>query len=610
MDEQEKARVEQLARRFNHAMAMEDRGGCSCASATTASPGSRSPWVKLHGYSDSGVEAPYLYDPDSGDVAHLPSEQRARQQERANGAMRTITFAEEEVDRYCAANARGSASSNQGLPGEHQERAVAGPGFICCSPEGNEHHELGFDDAATPMADARPPECTGRSLDPQHNGPAGAIPAAPGHAFTPMSFLPENPACVGDREIVTGHDRLAPGELPWKLFWTATMLLVALWSLGLLLPFGAVRELMTRPLTAELRVEEISRSKRSAGEHFLVGTDPSGLPEYIPESDVDPSLPELPEGELIRATWPGHSGFQPRALSSAPFGNQLVVADDFGVYAGRLGVELEPQGGREAVGRSLRASSGKPVPTVHFKHAPPCAALEGQALKDISVVCSREESSACSVLVLHAHGRRLVECPLRHIVAPGSVLSASPVVAEMARGRDRGLAASTIPSVNWVISSDWLHSHREHRNEHVESVAVNNKCLDSAFHPNKVGCVVVGTTSGRIVQLRRHFTNETQLVPERAVQQWSHAVEHGSLHVCPNGIVVALSKKTSSIQAFAHAGKAIGEWRLPQGVDWMMLSGAGEYLYLLGRENATEVKLFRFPMPQELWAMGGRPVPF
>merc|ERR1712176_1140749 len=107
----------------------------------------------------------------------------------------------------------------------------------------------------------------------------------------------------------------------------------------------------------------------------------------------------------------------------------------------------------------------------------------------------------------------------------------------------------SIPPATWTISTEWLHNHHERKKEYVESIAVNSDCHRSetsssgiardAFHPAALGCVVVGTTSGRIVQLRGAFTDRSRLVPERAMQQRPRAVGLGSLHVFPAGFVMA-----------------------------------------------------------------------
>jgi len=396
---------------------------------------------------------------------------------------------------------------------------------------------------------------------------------------------------VNDSDVVTGHDRMAPGELPWRIFRSATLMLAGMWLLGLALPIHPVRDLMMTNKLSLMIDESVEDSGNGGVKHFAIGTDPSGLPMYIPERD-EPSMPELQQGVLLRTHWPSHSGFKPRALSSDPFSKQLVIADDFGIYAGQIQMEF-------VFHEQVEQPRGEPAPSVHFKHAPPCPALEGQALKDLSVICSQGGQS-CNVLVLHAHGHRIVLCPLEN-EPHNSHGSSNPGTATPSATKEPR------PGMTWVISEDWLYSDHAREDERVESMAVNNECTGGGFSPAEVGCVAVGTTLGRLVQLRSHVTNETQLVPERAVNQFSQqAVEHGTIHIFPNGLVVALHKGTpASIQAFdAHAGSAIGQWRLPSGPDWLMLSGDhGESFYALGQVNETELLLYRFPVPSELWAV-------
>jgi len=255
----------------------------------------------------------------------------------------------------------------------------------------------------------------------------------------------------------------------------------------------------------------------------------------------------------------------------------VVVADDFGVYAGQI--QEVGKAGRAADGNALRGSA--PVGfEIAFKRAPQCTALEGQALKDIGIVCSKHDR--CHVLVLHTNGQLLTQCPLL----------------------DSDQDGVERPVVTWRISGEWLDTEEEQ----VESVAVNDECGEEQadkdrndFYPDEVGCVVVGTTSGRVVQLRRHVTKEHQLVPAWAMQQRHEKVGQGSLHVFPGGFVITL--RSNSIQALdARQGSVIGEWELPQmkSMRWLTICGGGNNIYLLGRNHQDKSQLWRFPVPPEL----------
>merc|ERR1712232_1399696 len=111
--------------------------------------------------------------------------------------------------------------------------------------------------------------------------------------------------------------------------------------------------------------------------------------------------------------------------------------------------------------------------------------------------------------------------------------------------------------------------------EHVESLAVDNECRTSEFLPDEPGCVVVGTTKGRVVQLRRHVTEENQLVPEWTMKDRKNKISQGSLHVFPGGFVMSLRTSKGSVQALSSKeGNVIGEWQLPHNkeVEWMTIS--------------------------------------
>lgn len=448
-------------------------------------------------------------------------------------------------------------------------------------------------------------------------GPSGEFASAPRQAFTPASFTPGTelgPEAEDDEDIVTGHDRVKPGRLPWTVFRAATVLLVVLWAVAAAGPLGLCPDLVMQPAKGEeeaVVVQEPHRRKRSRPRQ--PASRPAPALESVPESALKADIPTLPDGELVQTAWPSHSGFSPRALSSDPFGKQLVVSDDFGIYSALLRTGLSQIATpSRTTGVSLigGASSAQMGLFASFQHLPPCSALEGQALKDISVACSGEElsDSKCEVFVLHDHGLSLSECPMPAASAPAAHTKSPPVANR---------------STTWSIPRDWLHDGAVGKGtEQVESVAVDSDCFGASsgaaasrshggngkrkFRPDQSGCVVVGTTSGRVVQLRRHMTEGKRLVPEKAVQVKPHSVSQGELHVFPDGFIVALRKETNSIEAIdARIGTPIGQWKLPSDIAWGRLTGGGGNLFVLGQKiiNGTQgadVSLYRFPLPQKL----------
>jgi len=486
--------------------------------------------------------------------------------------------------------------------------------------------------------------------DPEENrtlkgvGPASAVPDVPPDAFEPGSFYPPDTVPLeetgGDDEFVTGHGTVRPGQTPWRMFKSATYVLVACWTISGAVSLPGVEDflgLRTVPLP-QMMAKLLRQSHRNGArkhDHEQGGVAASKLQD-AGEGIIDALL----GGEPVNVRWPRHYSFMPRVLGCDSSGTQIVVADDFGIYSGQLSRESLPEGAAQpAVDfQSFLASrpsdASQPVVqtpnfeprhqqalTAQFRREAPCTVLEGQTLKDIGLVCSGE--SACHVLVLHAHGRRLAECPLEiEATALRGVagLQKDSFQADVAGGRSfddniatRNAAGVTAyaqqaaplqqrgvrPSTTWEISGGWLNATKER----VESVAVDSACgKEKSFMLGSPGCIVVGTTSGRIVQLRRHIIQLNQLVPEWAMGQSTRKVDQGSLHVLTGGFVMALRPGLGSIQALdAWDGGQVGEWQLPSGVEWIAIAGGGDNLYVLGRQGKRRAAaLWRFPLPAEL----------
>ena len=406
--------------------------------------------LKLKTFTDFGTEVPYLLDPESGET-HVCEEFGAGGLEQAPDAEassripdihRGISEVEEQVEQYCSHRALyKQARAADFARGLEARTACAGTKATSPKPDG---HQVFLDSVGRTVA------CTARLaldvLDEEEEtgelrysagqesaygrtapNPAGEVQDSPEHIFHPQSYVPwEEPPTEECDDIVTGHDTMHPGKLPAKIFRLGTLLLVAGWAVGVLMPFGSFREFVNKPLMQDVVVEEMGPNGREREERLraVMGTSPDGLPELMPEYVSRADLPSLPEGSLLDVDWPMHTGFVPRALSSDPTGTMFVVADDLGVYAGRLARGTasiaDVAGAASSAGSAmavaarglLEASPQKVSGSVRFQHVPPCSALEGQALKDVSVVCGGDMFDDCRVVVLHARGRRLAECPL------------------------------------------------------------------------------------------------------------------------------------------------------------------------------------------------------
>jgi hypothetical protein len=321
------------------------------------------------------------------------------------------------------------------------------------------------------------------------------------------------------------------------------------------------------------------------------------LPAFFPETDNE-ELEVLPNLTSIEVEWPEHEGFFPRALSSDALGTQLVVADDFGLYHAKLDrFELDKT---QPEPRSFLDIAEKRTPAerlvAKFQPLQTCSSIEGQVLEDMTVSCI--SNSSCSVFVLLSNGKHFVECPL-HVFSDSA--GGSKINEKEHKTLEEG--------VRWTISQEWLAT--GHPKEQVDAIAVNSHCLHNSkskaidvenLTANVIGCVIVGTTGGRILQLRRHTAEHRVLVPARTIYRQQRAVAHGGLNSLKNGMVVALSqkqgKKPASLLALnPQEGSVSGTWRLPTDTTWLTFSGGGDSLFALGIREAYEPELFKFPKP-------------
>merc|ERR1719199_978097 len=162
------------------------------------------------------------------------------------------------------------------------------------------------------------------------------------------------------------------------------------------------------------------------------------------------NMGDLANGQQVEVTWPWLNSFMPRSLSCDPSGRQLVVADDFGLYKSSL-ISINN-------------------PKVSFSRAASCSEFEGQLVKDIEIVC-REGTLECRILVLHANGRKMSECPLHkpgHEPKLRNLASGDrPMRQNGQRSHGRSLKSQNIseadalsskahPVVTWRIAEQWL----------------------------------------------------------------------------------------------------------------------------------------------------------
>lgn len=459
-------------------------------------------------------------------------------------------------------------------------------------------------------------------------GPCAAVPACTKQDFEADTFYPYSGTSISDKKevSVTGHD-LARGRAPWILVRSMTRILAGAYAVGTVWCVGRLvnaPDFKNRPLPAVAEMLFNKTEPPSVMQELLIRSI-NGLP---PPARADPTEPRphtLEGGEQIPTAWPHSARFVPRTLSCDAQGKQFVVADQLGVYTARLRPTSTNASGTAAnaaqgLRRALRAAITAPVlaEEAHFERAPACPSLEGQVPQDASVVC-RDEGQAtlarrsCSAVVLHNEADdgavTLSECPLEE--------------------------NRTSDPISWHIATDWLEREQDTgqskgADETVTVLAVSDDCVakagdaESESFPDMRICAVVGTSKGRLVQLRKHVADTSELVPISATRLKKG--EPGSTHILAGGHVVLLrslggsgrkksrTRRKDTPTAVSTAveaidpveGRVVQQWLLPQGLRWLGLCAGGGDLFVLGQAHHEASSLWRFPLPEELKKSGLR----
>eukprot|EP00927_Polykrikos_kofoidii_P039417 TRINITY_DN33810_c0_g1_i2.p1 TRINITY_DN33810_c0_g1~~TRINITY_DN33810_c0_g1_i2.p1 ORF type:complete len:878 (+),score=80.33 TRINITY_DN33810_c0_g1_i2:346-2634(+) len=531
--------------------------------------------VQLHGYSDFGTETTFLVNADSGEPSHAISDRSIAsiwsisEVERACNDLSDVQDA-----RTCRMYSHDFQGSKAGTFGKRGGTSFANPrmkdadpslsrSFLEDPPKWNEVQVGCSSSCYLPREKARK-----------------TVNSLPQDFYDFYATFPDSLHDDGlDDERSLDSDNLNSGQTPWILFRAGTLTLVGLWALTFVLSFAIISAFLLR----------ISSS-------FSFGMD-----EQVLET--------LLGGEIFHIRWPGYLGFVPRSLSCTGSGTHLLLTDDISMFvvqnpwANAASATLSfPHESNEKAARPSGALRGGATvisspdtdqfTSEMFVESLHCGALEGEAIVDVDVVCPQEtEDSAlpCKVLTVHSHGKKICECPL-HIDLSKDVARAPNIAFATQR---------------WNVSVDWLHTDSA---EEITSVIMSPPFAfaedlpdDSCGH----GCLIVGTSLGRLLQLRPSISKNDELVPNRIVTQVKHAVSHGSLGTFQESLLLLLQSHLGVLQALdVHLGTVLGQWPLPKGLKWIAVCGARNSLFLLAKRgdrlSSAVMELWHFPAPDKL----------
>eukprot|EP00441_Pelagodinium_beii_P047636 CAMPEP_0197623166 /NCGR_PEP_ID=MMETSP1338-20131121/3225_1 /TAXON_ID=43686 ORGANISM="Pelagodinium beii, Strain RCC1491" /NCGR_SAMPLE_ID=MMETSP1338 /ASSEMBLY_ACC=CAM_ASM_000754 /LENGTH=872 /DNA_ID=CAMNT_0043193047 /DNA_START=127 /DNA_END=2742 /DNA_ORIENTATION=+ len=276
---------------------------------------------------------------------------------------------------------------------------------------------------------------------------------------------------IDDEAVATGHEHEAPLILPWKTFSFAMNLYCLSW----------LAAAVYHALDAA---------------HFF-----SEVATYSEEAEGSPQLLEIRPGvsmfaamhqesfaskEDLMVTW-AHRNVMPHGLACDAAGTRFIASDGVSIFTAEL--ERDAQEGRQ---RTLIAN---------FKEVE-CPPVLGESLLDVAVACPLSGSS-CEALVLHKYGNRMASCALGE--------SANDLAAD-------GYKAD--------VSDAWLEEFRVGRGteagqphariEKAVSLASDSGCQGQG-DSNWAGCVLLGTTRGRVVRLASRTGRNGMLSPVQAL---------------------------------------------------------------------------------------------
>uniref|UniRef100_A0A7S1A5K1 Uncharacterized protein n=1 Tax=Noctiluca scintillans TaxID=2966 RepID=A0A7S1A5K1_NOCSC len=417
----------------------------------------------------------------------------------------------------------------------------------------------------------------------------GAIEESREH-FDPSSFVPRERGHFAGTQNCEGsyHN---PGGTPWRVFCWATLLLTVLWvASGLMVVvqcFGitpmevtpllreTVREIEDNAINGNFEVEpEFAQSAISVGAVGFLQTlsstssSASSWSERLAGAFVSTEIPYLLGGRELPTRWP-HMNIRPGGLACDGARGTMVASTRFGLFTGEFAADSSP---------------------IRFQQAPPCEAIEGEALQDVALACGEGTSpSACHALVLHRHGRKLATCGISLAGVSSEVVKRS--------NSSHGHQFSN------KVAQAWLKEEAGESAEEVSSIVFTDQCHAGG---GGKGCAFVETTGQRIVELDSTISQDAggddQWVPTRMLQAESRSRvgAGGTLHLVQGQFLGVLRSNENVFEVLdpQAGGSMVGQWKLPRGANFVAMCSVQNNLYFLG--DSPSPQIWSFPLPSNL----------
>lgn len=409
-------------------------------------------------------------------------------------------------------------------------------------------------------------------------------------------------------DSLLGAERIEPpGMLPWRIFCFTMLTLCFCWLAACIYHILGAAEVwdLDPPMLFEAPPAYLQ------GDHLLPPVRPQhtflGMLSRHPAEGQTHTIQE--QVEHISVSWPV-ANIAPRTMSCDEDGHHFVFTDGVLMFAGEVSSsETEPRQGPEARPKRSHKLFGRRQRGRVDLHAVfeeiLCEDVLGESIEDTAVICESASRSRCEASVLFHHGKSVTSCKLGPL--QGSL--------ELLAQAQANVTRTTLLSDNWLqqlrdsrtqeeIEQDNALPGSPHVNiEKPSNVVVVPGCSNDFDSAKRDGCILIGTNSGHVVQLRQP-PKGGQLVPMDTVREPKTGAfvpsGAGNIRALNNRFLAILDHQGTMMHVFdiKNGGVPAGRVKMPQSRSAVAFCAGGGHLYMLG--EGPEPEMWRVAMPDAL----------
>jgi hypothetical protein len=377
--------------------------------------------------------------------------------------------------------------------------------------------------------------------------------------FEPATFVPREKDADKSADVGYTSPMLVssqrPGHVPWRIFCSATSLIIVLWWASGVLVLLQSLGIKTFKVAPILKAPE-------GGTHS----------EKLHASLLQ-TISRISDGERLATKWPQRR-IDPHGLAcSDEADGTLVLSTRFGL----LSAQLDKKDARR----------------VDFHSAPVCDDIEGESLQDVALTCKLGQAGKtrarddCHALVLHRQGQRLSACPLSEA------------------GNARAGNASALPRTA-SLAHAWLGAPKGGaKQEEVTSLTAGH-CLQQETGSGNP-CAYVQTSGGRIAELQKGLASAEEAGDWFPTRIMRSDAPGGALHLIGDRHLGILQRDSQNLEVLdPDSGASLGLWTMPKEKRWAAMCSMGNSLYVVTQGRSPE--LWRFPVPESLRPAAPEPI--